>query len=479
MSEVVDTELEQYRTPPNSKEAEDGVLGALLINNDAFSRIDGLIDEQDFYGHANSLIFAAIKELMRQGKPADVITVHDLLQEKGLEQESGGIEYINNLADYTPSAANIVRYAEIIRDRSVRRQLISAGSEISSEAMNPGTKDAKELLDEAQAKVLGISDKLSRDRSGLQKIDIVLAQYTENLKELATIGQENTVTGISTGFVDLDYMTTGFHDGELIIIAGRPAMGKTALALNIAQHVGVNLGLPVGIFSMEMTADQVAGRLISSRSKITQNELKTGRISEWREFYKATEDLSKSQIYIDETGGLNILSLRSRARLLMSKVGKIGLLVVDYLQLMSGEGGSRNAENRATEVAEISRGLKSLAKELKVPVIALSQLKREVDNRKEKRPLMSDLRESGSIEQDADLILFLYREDAYSAKTEGGNGPEVEVEEEYNPNRGSDAELIIAKQRSGPTGTINLVFQGAYTRFLSKASSAQERGAYP
>lgn len=471
MDEVVDVQMDQYRTPPNSKEAEDGVLGALLINNDAFSRIDGIIEEQDFYSYANRLIFNAIKTLMRQGKPADVITVYEFLQEKGVDdKDTGGIEYINSLADFTPSAANIVRYAEIIRDRSVRRQLITVGGEISTEAMNPGAKEAKELLDEAQAKVLGISDKLSRDKSGLQKIDIVLAQYTEQLKTLASVEREGDVTGVSTGFVDLDNKTSGFHDGELIIIAGRPAMGKTALALNIAQHVGVVLGLPVGIFSMEMTSDQVAGRLISSRSRITQNELKTGRISQWREFYRAVEDLSKSQIYVDETGGMNILSLRSKARLLKSKVGKIGLIVVDYLQLMSGEGGNRNVENRATEVAEISRGLKSLAKELGVPVIALSQLKREVDSRQEKRPLMSDLRESGSIEQDADLILFLYREDAYAAKhKEGDESPDIEGEENYDPDRGSDAELIIAKQRSGPTGTINLVFQGAYTRFLSKA----------
>ena len=473
-----DREVQQYRTPPYSKEAEYGVLGALLIDNNTFDLIGGKIDSEDFYDYGNRLIFENIKRLLSQGKPADILTVHDILREGGLEKETGGLEYLNRLADYSPGAANVLRYAEIIRDRSIRRRLITTGNDIINDSMNPGAREAKDLLDEAQAKVLRISEDLSRSSSGFQKIDAVLADYTDHLRELSEIDNPSNVSGTSTGFPDLDRMTSGMHDGQLIIIAGRPAMGKTAFALNIALHVGSNQGLPVGVFSLEMSAEEVTGRLLSAKGEIPQSELKTGHLENWRGFYDAAESLEKAPIFIDDTAGISILNLRSRARQLMSRVGgKLGLIVVDYLQLMSGESGGRNDANRAQEIAEISRGLKGLARELKVPVIALSQLKREVDTRPNKRPLMSDLRESGSIEQDADVIIFLYREVAYQQKTDdmGEDGQPMPAVDSNAP---SDAEAIIAKQRSGPTGTVNLIFQGMYTRFVSRATQAQMHAGY-
>lgn len=463
----------EYRTPPHSKEAEDGILGALLIDNNTYGLIDDKIDAEDFYDYGNQIIFRYIKKLISEGRPADVLTVFDSLKEAGLQTETGGIEYLNRLADYTPGTANVVRYAEIVRDRSIRRRLISVGTEISTDSMNAGEKEARDLLDEAQSKVIGISDEFANSNNGFQKIDNVLASYANKLKELSEL-DTTSISGIATGFVDLDRMTTGLHEGELIIIAGRPAMGKTAFALNIASHVAVQQSLPVAIFSMEMTAEQLTGRLISARAQINQNELKTGHLSDWRGFYTASEELSKAPIYIDETSALTILNLRSRVRRLQNLLGgKLGLVVVDYLQLMSGVSSARGSDNRASEIAEISRGLKGLAKELKVPVIALSQLKREVDSRPDKRPLMSDLRESGSIEQDADLILFLYREGAYRKRGAEGEAEEMPDEPDVESADAQEAEVIIGKQRSGPTGTVHLLFQGPYTRFVNKATNAQ------
>jgi len=474
-----DAEIQQYRTPPAAKEAEDAVLGALLLDNKVFDLIGGRIDVEDFYDYGNRLIFENIKKLIGEGRPADILTVHDLLREAGLETETGGMEYLNRIADYSPGAANIVRYAEIIRDRSTRRRLITAGNEIVSDALNPGAREAKDLLDEAQAKMLRINEELAKSGSGFQKIDSVLADYTTHLRELSEMDNPGMVYGVGTGFPDLDRMTNGMHEGELIIVAGRPAMGKTAFALNIALHVGANQALPVGIFSMEMSAEQIAGRLLSALGEIPAGDLKTGQLgNNWRSFYNAAEQLEKSPIFIDDTSGLSILSLRSRARQLLNRVGgKLGLIVVDYLQLMSGESSSRGGDqNRASEIAEISRGLKGLARELKVPIIALSQIKRDVDNRPNKRPLMSDLRESGSIEQDADVIMFLYRPAAYQRK-EDSDDPDAPAPAE-EPANASEAELIIGKQRSGPTGTIPLIFQGAYTRFVSRATDMQMQAGY-
>ena len=479
MAKVKDDEIQQFRTPPSSKEAEDSVLGALLLDNKVFDLIGGKIDTDDFYDYGNRLIFEQIKKLISDGRPADVLTVHDVLREIGLETETGGMEYLNRIADYSPGAANIIRYAEIIRDRSTRRRLITTGNEIVSDALNPGAKEAKDLLDEAQAKVLRISEELARSTSGFQKIDAVLSDYTAHLRELSEMDNPGMVYGVGTGFPDLDRMTNGMHEGELIIVAGRPAMGKTAFALNIALNVGAQQALPVGIFSLEMSAEQIAGRLLSALGEIPAGDLKTGQLGDnWRSFYKAAEQLEKAPIFIDDTGGMSILSLRSRARQLLNRVGgKLGLIVVDYLQLMSGEGSSRgNDTNRAAEIAEISRGLKSLARELKVPIIALSQIKREVDSRTDKRPVMSDLRESGSIEQDADLIMFLYREAAY--RKAAGSEDQMVTAPVSSDSGPSEAELIIAKQRSGPTGTIPLVFQGIYTRFVSHMTDVQMQAGY-
>lgn len=477
---IEDQELKQYRTPPFSKEAEDGVLGALLIDNNTFDLIGGKLESEDFYDFGNRLIFDTIKKLLSQGKPADVLTVHDALRETGHETETGGLEYLNRMADYSPGAANVLRYAEIIRDRSIRRRLITTGNDIINDSMNPGAREAKDLLDEAQSKVLKISEDLSRSSSGFQKIDQVLAEYTDHIKELSEIDNPSNVSGISTGFPDLDRMTSGMHEGQLIIVAGRPAMGKTAFALNIALHVGAHQGLPIGIFSLEMSSQEVTGRLLSAKGEIPQGELKTGHLENWRGFYDAAEELEKAPIFIDDTPGISILSLRSRARQLLSRVGgKLGLIVVDYLQLMTGEKAGRgNEANRAQEIAEISRGLKGLARELKVPVIALSQLKREVDSRPNKRPLMSDLRESGSIEQDADIILFLYREAAYRQTSENPEDGEEGGMPPVDPSAPSDAEVIIAKQRSGPTGVVNLLFQGMYTRFVSRTTHSQMNAGY-
>lgn len=447
-----DLEIEEVRTPPYSKEAEDSILGALLMDNSAFDNLGDVVTEDDFYDPANRLIYEVIRKLITDGKPADVLTVADQLRQMGREIETGGIEYLNRLAEFTPSAANIKRYAEIVRDRSIRRSLIRVGGEISSDAMNPQGKEAKDLLDEAQSRVLEISEQTARSFSGFQNITNVLTTLTERLTFLQEQGSENDVTGTETGFVDIDRRTSGMHEGQLIIVAGRPAMGKTAFAMNIAQHVAVELRLPVAVFSMEMTAEELSMRLISSLGKIHANTLRTARFTEqeWSRFFEASKRLSEAPVFIDETSGLSILNVRSRARQLKNRLGQLGLIVVDYLQLMSGEKRSGGSENRATEISEISRGLKGLAKELKVPIIALSQLNRMSEQRTDKRPVVSDLRESGAIEQDADVIMLLHRPWVYDK-----NEPETA------------AEVIIGKQRSGPTGTVPLVFQGQYTRFQS------------
>lgn len=453
----IDQEIEDIHTPPYSKEAEDSIIGALLMDNSSFDNLGDIVTEEDFYESANRIIFSVIRKLITDGKPADVLTVSDFLKQSGQEIETGGIEYLNSLAEFTPSAANIKRYAEIVRDRSIRRSLIRVGGEISGAAMSPNGKEAKDLLDEAQSRVLEISEQSARSFSGFMNINPVLAELTNRLSFLQKNGSMNDVTGTETGFIDIDKRTSGMHEGQLIIVAGRPAMGKTAFAMNIVQHVAVNLRLPVAVFSMEMTAEELSMRLVSSLGKINANVIRNARFdeSEWGRYYKALEKLSDSPIYIDETSGLSILNVRSRARQLKNRLGSLGLIVVDYLQLMSGERRLGGTENRATEISEISRGLKGLAKELKVPIIALSQLNRMSEQRTDKRPVVSDLRESGAIEQDADVIMLLHRPWVYD-KTK----PETE------------AEVIIGKQRSGPTGSIPLVFQGEFTRFVSAAVSS-------
>jgi replicative DNA helicase len=447
-SPVADPQFSAVRTPPNSVEAEQSVLGGLMLDNSAWDRIADRLIGEDFYRHDHRLIFQHISRLIEQSRPADAITVYEALQTSGKAADAGGLVYLNSLAQNTPSAANIRRYAEIVRERAVLRRLITVGEEVASSALNPQGREAKQILDEAETKVFQIAEQGARDRGGFQKLEPLLTKVVERIQELFDRGSTSDVTGVPSGFSDLDSKTAGFQEGDLIIIAGRPSMGKTALALNIGQHVAIDMGMPVAVFSMEMGAEQLAMRLLGSVGRIDAQRLRTGRLTDedWPKLSEAIERMHAAPLHIDETPALSSLDLRARARRLAREYGKLGLIVVDYLQLMSANSAG---ENRATEISEISRSLKGLAKELKVPVIALSQLNRTVEQRQDKRPVMSDLRESGAIEQDADVILFIYRDEVYNPES---------------PDKGI-AEIIIGKQRNGPIGRVQLRFGGEHTRF--------------
>ncbi|MBU3658198.1 MAG: replicative DNA helicase, partial [Rhodocyclaceae bacterium] len=431
----IDPAIAQLRVPPHSIEAEQSVLGGLLLDNEALDRVTDLISESDFYRSEHKLIFQQMSRLLERGKPADVITVSEAIEQAGLSDETGGLAYLGELAANTPSAANIRRYAEIVRERAVLRHLVVAGDEIATDALNPLGRDAKELLDTAEQKVFAIAEMGAKTQQGFVHINPLLTQVVERIQELHDRDDPSEITGVPTGFADLDRMTSGLQPGDLIIIAGRPSMGKTAMALNIAEYVAVDVGLPVAVFSMEMGGTQLAMRLLASIGRLDSHRVRTGRLTddEWSRLTYALGKLHEAPMHIDETGGMNPTDLRGRARRLKRQVGKLGLIVIDYIQLM---GTTRQGENRATEVSEISRSLKALARELEVPIIALSQLSRKVEERTDKRPMMSDLRESGAIEQDADVILMMYREEYYKPDT---------------PDKGM-AEVIIGKQRNGPTG---------------------------
>jgi replicative DNA helicase len=446
-----DDEVARLRVPPHSVEAEQSVLGGLLLDNSAWDRAGDLLTEGDFYRLEHRLIYAAIGTLVGAAKPADVITVFERLQTLGKEQDTGGLQYLNALAQSVPSAANMRRYAEIVRERAVLRKLIAASDEIATQAFNPQGKPVSAILDEAEGRILQIGEEGSRARQGFVPMDHLVVAMLDRVQELADAGGRD-ITGVPTGFYDLDRMTTGLQGGDLVILAARPSMGKTGLALNIAEHVAVRERLPVAVFSMEMGASQLALRLIGSLGRIDQQHLRTGNLrdDEWGRLTEAVEQLRGASIFIDETPALTAGELRARARRLARQCGKLGLIVVDYLQLMSGS--ATSDENRATEVGEISRGLKALAKELQCPVIALSQLNRSVEGRPNKRPMMSDLRESGAIEQDADVIMFIYRDDYYNKDSKE---PGV-------------AEIIIGKQRNGPTGTVKLTFLKPLTKFENR-----------
>ena len=447
-----DEEVARLRVPPQSIEAEQSVLGGLLLDNGAWDRAADVVTENDFYRFEHKLIFGAIGALIGASKPADVITVYEHLQMAGKAEESGGLAYLNALAQSVPSAANMRRYSEIVRERAILRKLISASDEISTNAFNPQGRSVTQILDEAEGKIFKIGEEGNRNKQGFQSMDVLAVQLIDRVTELAENGAED-VTGVRTGFYDLDRNTAGLQPGDLIILAARPSMGKTAFALNIAENVSVNEGLPVVVFSMEMGASQLALRMVGSQGRIDQQHLRTGRLDndEWGRLTEAVERLSKSSVFIDETPALTGPELRARARRQARQCGQLGLIVIDYLQLMSGSGSDN--ENRATEIGEISRGLKALAKELNCPVIALSQLNRSVETRPDKRPMMSDLRESGAIEQDADIIMFIYRDEYYNKESKE---PGV-------------AEIIIGKQRNGPTGTVRLAFLNQYTRFENLA----------
>jgi len=443
-----DDEVARLRVPPHSIEAEQSVLGGLLLDNSAWDRAGDLLTDSDFYRYEHKAIYKAIGDLISASKPADVVTVFEQLQMHGKAEECGGIAYLNALAQSVPSAANLRRYAEIVRERAVLRKLIEASDEIATNAFNPQGRSVSQILDEAEGRVFQIGEEGQRSKQGFQSMDHLVVQLIDRVTELHENGAED-VTGIRTGFYDLDRMTAGLQAGDLIVLAARPSMGKTAFALNIAENVAVQEGLPVVVFSMEMGASQLALRMVGSLGRIDQTHLRTGRLNddEWGRLSEAVDRLKSASVFIDETAALNPAELRARARRQARMCGKLGLIVVDYLQLMSGSSGSD--ENRATELGEISRGLKALAKELQCPVIALSQLNRSVETRNDKRPMMSDLRESGAIEQDADVIMFIYRDDYYNKESKE---PGV-------------AEIIIAKQRNGPVGDLKLTFLKPLTRF--------------
>src|SRR5450830_764105 len=451
--DVIDHQLAQLRIPPHSIEAESSVLGGLLLDNAAWDRVSDVLTEQDFYRYEHRAVFASMSVLINASKPADVITVYEQLQSSGKAEEIGGLSYLNALAQYVPSAGNIRRYAEIVRDRSILRKLVAASDEISTNAFNPKGRPVAAILDDAEKKILTMGAEGARTKQGIQAMETLVMALLDRVQDMAD--KPNDVTGVPTGFYDLDRLTAGFQAGDLIVLAGRPSMGKTALAINIADHVALNEGLPVAVFSMEMGAAQLAIRIVGSIGRIDQSHLRTGRLTdeEWPRLTEAIEKLRTVSLHIDESAGLSSSELRANARRLSRQCGKLGLIVVDYLQLMSGSGGDN--ENRATELGEISRGLKMLAKELQCPVMALSQLNRSVETRPDKRPMMSDLRESGAIEQDADIIMFIYRDEYYTK--DACKEPGV-------------AEIIIAKQRNGPTGVVKLAFLNTITKFESLAS---------
>jgi replicative DNA helicase len=451
-SSAIDRQVAQLRIPPNSVEAESSVLGGLLLDNTAWDKIGDVLSDSDFYRYEHRLIFTAVSGLINANRAADVITVFEHLQSQGKADEVGGLAFLNSLAQYVPSSANIRRYAEIVRERAILRKLVSVSDEIATSAMNTNGRPVPNILDEAEQKIFNIGEEGSRMRQGFQSMGNLVVQLLDRVEEMSQ--NPNDITGVPTGFFDLDRMTSGMQAGDLIVLAARPSMGKTALAINIAENVALNEGLPVAVFSMEMGASQLAIRIVGSIGRIDQTRLRTGKLldEEWPRLTEAVERLRNVSLSIDETPGLTPAELRASARRLARSCGKLGLVVVDYLQLMSGSSGG-DGDNRATELGEISRGLKMLAKELQCPVIALSQLNRGVEQRTDKRPMMSDLRESGAIEQDADVIMFIYRDDYYNKDSKD---PGV-------------AEIIIGKQRNGPTGMVKLTFLKPITKFESYA----------
>ena len=450
-----DSQLLNLRVPPHSIDAEQSVLGGILIDNSAFERVGDVLTEADFYRDDHRRIFRHISRLIEKNKPADVVTVDEAIKASEDKDKTGGMTYLAALAGNTPSAHNVRRYAEIVRECAILRKLIEVSTEIADGALNRMGREVGQLLDEAESKIFQIAEAGARTRQGFMEIQPLLTQVMERIDLLYHKDNPSDITGVPTGYRDLDRDTSGLQPGDLVIIAGRPSMGKTALALNMAEHVAVENKLPVAIFSMEMSGAQLAMRLLGSIGRLDQHKLRTGRLSDddWNRLTNAVGKLHDAPILVDESGALNALELRARARRLHRQYGALGLIVVDYLQLMQA---TSEGENRATEISEISRSLKALAKELKVPVVALSQLSRAVEQRTgPKRPIMSDLRESGAIEQDADLILAIYREEVYTPDT-----PEKGV-----------AEIIILKQRNGPIGTVKLTFLGEYTRFENYAQA--------
>ena len=449
---------DEVRTPPHSVEAEQAVLGGLMIDANAWDAVADIVVASDFYRRDHRLIFEAIAEVAEIRGSCDVVTISEHLERKGRLEEVGGLHYLGSIARDTPSAANVRAYSEIIRERSILRQLVAAGGEIAAAATDSRGRPASELVDEAERRVFEIAERGSRGRSGFRAVRDILPQTIDRLDTLHQSPGE--IRGVPTGFTLLDRKTAGLQPGDLVVIAGRPSMGKSTLAVNIAESAAIAKGVAAGIFTMEMSAEQMTLRMISSLGRVNASHLRSGNFSDedWSRIQGAMSQLSSAPIYLDESPALTPTELRARARRL-KRERDLGLIIVDYLQLMQVPG---TKENRATEISEISRSLKALAKELSVPVIAISQLNRAVEQRTDKKPVMSDLRESGAIEQDADLILLIYREEAY----------------DQNTTRRGIADIIIAKQRNGPTGEVQLTFLGEYTRFENLVAETYGEGAF-
>ncbi|MGQ2282860.1 replicative DNA helicase [Apilactobacillus kunkeei] len=454
------------QTPPQDLNGEKAVLGAVLLDNEKLAETQEFITSNDFYRHAHQLIFAAMETLGDKDEPIDASTLRTELEGGHNLEDAGGVAYLAELATTTPTAANAVYYAKNVHQKAVARRLIKTATDIVTESYN-NNGNIDELLDNAERSILNVSE--DRNSNGFKFIGDVLGQSLDSIQELAQ--QKSTVTGLSTGFPALDKMTTGLHDDELVILAARPAVGKTAFALNLAQNVGTKSGKAVAIFSLEMSAESLVSRMICAEGSIDANHLRTGQLTgeEWQSVYMAMGSLSNANIYIDDTAGTKISEIRAKSRRLAKDTNNLGLIVVDYLQLV--DGGSQ--ENRQQEVSYISRQLKKIAKELGVPVIALSQLSRGVEQRQDKRPVLSDIRESGSIEQDADIVAFLYRDDYY--EREDGDDDEEESEVEENNDVG-EVEVIIEKNRSGPRGTVKLLFIKSHNKFSSIAYNPDDEG---
>ena len=453
---VSDNPTERLKVPPQSVEAEQSVIGGLMLDNQRWDQIADKVTPDDFYRKEHRLIFRAIAALCDENQPADVVTVSEWLEKNAELENAGGLAYLGALANNTPSAANVVAYAAIVRERALMRNLIRVANNVANSAYNPEGRSAGELLDTAEKNIMDISEQGAGRRGSFQPIKTLLTGAVDRIDKL--FRSDSPITGVSSGFSDLDAMTSGLQPGDLVIVAGRPSMGKTSFAMNIAETAAVSQKLPVAIFSMEMPGEQLAMRMMSSLGRINAHKVRTGKLEDddWPRLTHAIGLLADAPMFIDDTPAMTPLELRARARRLKREHG-LGMIVVDYLQLMQSPEAN---ENRATEISNITRSLKGLAKELNVPVVALSQLNRSLEQRPNKRPVMSDLRESGAIEQDADVIFFIYRDEVYN---------------EDSQDKGT-AEIIIGKQRNGPIGKIRLTFLGEYTRFENYAHSGYDEG---
>ena len=451
---AIKNNMDDLKRPPHSIEAEQAIIGGLMLDNLAWDKVSIIVAEPDFYLTEHRMIYQALTDLSKRDQPFDVITVLENLKSTNHLNDAGGETYLFELANNTPSVANIRAYADIVREKSVQRQLIHVAGDIADSAYNPNGKDVSELLDQAETRVFAIAEQTARE-GGPEIIKNILVKTIDRIDHLYHHG--SAVTGLTTGLKDLDDITSGLQQSDLIIVAGRPSMGKTTLAMNMAENAAIDSKKPVLVFSMEMPADSLAMRMMSSLGRIDQHRVRTGKLTDedWPRVTSAVHILSEAPIFIDDTPALSPGEVRARARRLVKEHGQLGLIVIDYLQLMKAPG--FKSDNRTGEISEISRSLKTLAKELHTPVIALSQLNRSLEQRHDKRPIMSDLRESGAIEQDADLICFIYRDEVYN---------------EDSPDKGI-AEIIIAKQRNGPIGRVRVAFLGKYTRFEDLAFSGQ------